>query len=55
MTGCPLFSLRCCFNEEGVAVGVQVLGKPRQEAKLLSFCSQLEKLFDVSKNVPLEI
>ena len=55
MTGCPVVSLPCGFHKNGLPVGVQVLGKPRQEAKLLSFCSQLEKLFDVSKNVPLEI
>ena len=55
MTGCPVVSLPCGFHKDGLPVGVQVLGKPRQEAKLLSFCSQLEKLFDVSKNVPLEI
>ena len=55
MTGCPVVSLPCGFNKDGLPVGIQVLGKPRQEAKLLSFCSLLEKLFDVSKAVPLEI
>ena len=55
MTGCPVVSLPCGFNENGLPVGIQILGKPRQEAKLLSFCSQLEELFNVSKNVPLEI
>jgi len=55
MTGCPVVSLPCGFNKDGLPVGIQVLGKPRQEAKLLSFCYQLEKLFDVSKHVPLEI
>ena len=55
MTGCPVVSLPCGFNKNGLPVGIQILGQPRQEAKLLSFCSQLEELFNVSKYVPLEI
>ena len=55
MTGCPVLSLPCGFTEAGLPVGIQIVGNPRQEGKLLAFAKSLEDHFNVSKFVPLKV
>ena len=55
MTGCPVLSLPCGFTENGLPVGIQIVGKPRQEGKLLAFAKSLEDQFNVSKFVPVKV
>ena len=41
-TGQPAASLPAGFTEEGVPIGVQLVGRPHDEATLLSLSAQLE-------------
>ena len=45
MTSCPVISLPCGFTDAGLPVGIQIVGKPRQENKLLAFANILEQHF----------
>ena len=54
MTGCPVVSLPCGFTDEGLPVGIQIVGKPKRENELLSFSKLLEELFNVSQFVPIK-
>ena len=54
MTGCPVISLPCGFTKDGLPVGIQILGKPHQEGRLLDFAWNLESIFGVSQKVPIE-
>lgn len=54
MTSCPVVSLPCGFTAEGLPVGIQIVGKPRGEAALLRAAHRLEKLFDISSQLPID-
>ncbi len=36
MTACPVVSLPCGYTAEGLPVGLQLVGKPREEAVVAS-------------------
>ena len=42
LTGCPAMSLPCGFTASGQPVGLQIVGRPRDEAALLSHAAALE-------------
>lgn len=42
-TGHPAVSIPCAFSEGGLPIGVQIIGKYRDEAGLLAFAAQFEK------------
>jgi amidase len=42
LTGCPALSLPCGFTASGQPVGLQIVGRPRGEAALLSAAAALE-------------
>jgi len=54
MTSCPVISLPCGFTDAGLPVGIQIVGKPKQENKLLAFANILEQHFGVSDAVPIK-
>ena len=54
MTSCPVISLPCGFTDGGLPVGIQIVGKPRQENKLLAFANTLEQHLGVSNFVPIK-
>ena len=54
MTACPTISVPCGFTAEGLPVGIQIVGKPRQENKLLAFANTLEQHLGVSNFVPIK-
>jgi amidase len=54
MTSCPVISLPCGFTADGLPVGLQVVGRPRSEAKLLAAAKWMEELFDVSASLPID-
>jgi amidase len=54
VTGCPVLALPCGFTTDGLPVGLQIIGRPRSDAKLLAIGSYLEGLFDVSPRAPIE-
>ncbi|NNE23567.1 MAG: amidase [Rhizobiales bacterium] len=54
MTSCPVISLPCGFTAQGLPVGLQIVGRPRDEASLLSFARQLEAVLGVAGKLPVE-
>jgi amidase len=54
LTGCPALSLPCGFTEGGLPVGVQLVGPPRGEAKLLAAAAMLEDALGIAGSVPID-
>lgn len=54
LTGCPALSLPCGFTKAGLPVGLQIVGPPRGEAKLLAAAAMLEDLLGLAGRVPLD-
>lgn len=52
MTGCPALSLPAGFTSEGLPVGLQVIGPPRSEQRLLEFALTLEEAFGAADRRP---
>ena len=53
MTSCPAISIPCGFTPMGLPIGIQVIGKPRGEAELLQAANQMEKLFGIATQLPI--
>ncbi|MEL6791919.1 MAG: amidase family protein [Pseudomonadota bacterium] len=54
LTGCPVVSLPCGFTAAGLPVGVQVIGKPRGEAALLSIAKWIEAALNLPFGAPID-
>ena len=54
LTGCPALSLPCGFTAAGLPVGLQLVGPPRGEAKLLAVAAALEDALGVAGSVPID-
>ena len=54
LTGLPVVSLPCGFTEDGLPVGLQLVGRHRGEAALLAAAAQLEDLLGLSARVPID-
>lgn len=54
VTGCPVLALPAGFTSSGLPIGLQIIGPPRSDAKLLAIGAYLEQLFDVSPRTPVE-
>ena len=54
LTGLPVVSLPCGFTENGLPVGLQLVGRHRGEAALLAAAAQLEDLLGLSARVPID-
>jgi amidase len=54
LTGCPALSLPCGFTASGLPVGLQIIGPPRGEARLLAQAAMLEDLLGLAAQVPME-
>jgi amidase len=54
LTGCPVLSLPCGFTASGLPVGLQVVGPPRGEARLLAASAALEDLLGIARQVPID-
>lgn len=52
MTGCPALSLAAGFTPDGLPVGLQIIGPPRSEQRLLEFALSLEEAFDAVERKP---
>jgi len=52
-TSCPVVSLPGGFTSTGLPVGLQLVGPPRSEAKLLSMAAYVEALLDVKPKTPI--
>ena len=54
MTTCPTVSIPCGFTQSGLPVGIQIVGKPRGEALLLSFARQFEESLGIYQCLPIQ-
>jgi amidase len=54
VTACPVVSLPGGFTAGGLPVGLQLVGPPRSEARLIAMASYLETLLDVKPNTPID-
>ncbi len=53
LMGTPSISLPCGFDRFGRPVGLQIVGRHRDEAGILSAAALLESAFDISRLVPI--
>jgi len=54
VTACPVVSLPGGFTPGGLPVGLQLVGPPRSEARLIAIASYLEALLDVKPKTPID-
>ncbi|MGH7109921.1 MAG: amidase [Stellaceae bacterium] len=54
LTSCPAISVPCGFTRDGRAVGLQIVGRPRGEAALLSAAALFEQLMGLDRLLPIE-
>ena len=54
LTGLPVVALPCGFTEDGLPVGLQLVGRHRGEAALLAAAGQLEDLLGIASRVPID-
>lgn len=54
MTACPTLSLPCGFSADGRPMGLQMVGKPRDEGTLLSYALLAEEILGVRDMVPID-
>ena len=54
MTACPTVCIPCGFTQSGLPVGIQIVGKPRGEAQLLSFARQFEESLGIYTRLPVQ-
>mgnify|MGYP001196114578 FL=1 len=53
LTSCPVISLPIGFSNDGLPVGIQILGKPREEDRLLAFAKLIEEKVGLQRNSPI--
>ncbi|MGE0661197.1 MAG: amidase [Reyranellaceae bacterium] len=54
MTGLPCVSIPCGFTRSGLPIGLQLIGPPRGEARLLSAAHLVEELLGYAPSVPID-
>ena len=54
LTACPVLSLPCGFTASGLPVGLQIVGPPRGEARLLAAAAMLEGRRVSPRLVPID-
>ncbi|MGB0627646.1 MAG: amidase family protein, partial [Alphaproteobacteria bacterium] len=54
LTGCPAISVPCGFTASGLPVGLQLVARARDEAKLLSVAAAAEEIFGIAGQVPMD-
>jgi amidase len=54
LTGCPAISVPVGFTASGLPIGLQLVGRPRGEAELLSYAARLEELVGIAPAAPID-
>ncbi|MDF3075982.1 MAG: amidase, partial [Alphaproteobacteria bacterium] len=54
VVGLPCISIPCGFNKAGMPIGLQLVGPPRGEARLLSAAHLVEQMLGYDKAVPID-
>ena len=52
ITGVPAISVPCGFSEEGLPIGLQILGRPWEDSLVLRVAHQYERATDYSGRIP---
>jgi len=55
LVGCPAISIPCGLTQEGLPVGLQLVGKPHGDATLIGIAALLEGALGFAGRVPLDI
>jgi aspartyl-tRNA(Asn)/glutamyl-tRNA(Gln) amidotransferase subunit A len=55
LAGLPAISLPCGFDREGMPVGLQIIGRPFDEASILSVAHAYEQSTEWHRKTPPEI
>jgi len=53
LTGCPVVALPCGFSDAGLPVGLQLVGAPGHEARLLAHAQMFESSVGVASRLPV--
>ena len=53
VTSLPTLSLPCGFTQNGLPIGLQIVGPPRGEAALLREAEKIERLFGIASQLPI--
>ncbi len=53
LTGCPVVALPCGFSDAGLPIGLQLIGRPGDEARLLSYASKFEASIGIAPMLPI--
>ena len=54
LSALPVLCIPCGMTSEGLPIGLQLVGRPRGEAALLSAGAALEDLFGIAKTLPID-
>ncbi len=54
VTGCPALAMPAGFSKEGLPIGLQIVGPPKSEARLLAAGKLLEEMLGLTEKVPLD-
>ena len=54
LTSLPILCLPCGLTDDGLPIGLQLVGRPRGEAALLSAGAALEEVFGLAHRLPLD-
>jgi amidase len=54
VVGCPALALPAGFSKEGLPIGLQIVGPPQSEARLLAAGALLEEMLGLAEQVPIE-
>jgi amidase len=53
ITACPVISIPCGFTDTGLPVGIQIVGPPGCDGRVLNAAAQLERVLDVTPKTPI--
>lgn len=53
ITACPVISIPCGFTDTGLPVGLQIVGAPRRDDRVLNAAAQLECALDITPKTPI--
>lgn len=54
LTTCPVISINCGFTKSGLPVGLQIVGPPHSDGRLLGWAAVAEHLYGLAGQVPLD-
>jgi len=54
LIACPAISIPCGFTSSGLPIGLQIVGPPRDEAKVLSAAALFEKALNFNHLTPID-